>query len=242
MILIAAIDKTLATVWHECLSKQYTLYELDVQDKRSLDLCLKKVDFDALIIDIRLLGPGGVHEIASLCEMQAGLHIIVMTPKPQPREEISAILFGAKAYCAFDIAPDMLLKVVKTVLAKELWVDRKFVSRLLKEIEDITQSRHKEARHLDEKIAALTPRELEIASFVAKGASNGKIAEQLNISERTVKAHLGGIFRKIDISDRLQLALYMNRHYQLSAIWHGGQEGITKENKLASRSSKNQKK
>jgi DNA-binding NarL/FixJ family response regulator len=56
--------------------------------------------------------------------------------------------------------------------------------------------------------------------LIATGASNRRIAEKLNISERTVKAHLGGIFKKIGINDRLQLALYMNKYHQLSSLWH----------------------
>ncbi|HRE31701.1 MAG TPA: helix-turn-helix transcriptional regulator, partial [Candidatus Berkiella sp.] len=114
-----------------------------------------------------------------------------------------------------------LPKVINTVMANELWVDRKFVTRLLLEIEDITHAKHQEAKHLDKGVAAMTPRECEIAGLVATGASNRKIAEQLSISERTVKAHLGVIFRKIGITDRLQLALYMNRYQQITSIWHG---------------------
>jgi DNA-binding NarL/FixJ family response regulator len=144
-----------------------------------------------------------------------------MTEFYDEREEISAILFGAKAYCSFAINLSLLPKVLNTVMANELWVDRKFVTRLLTEIEDITQAKHSEAQRLDKGIATLTPRETEIACLVATGASNRRIAELLSISERTVKAHLGVIFRKIGISDRLQLALYMNRHRQLSSIWHG---------------------
>ncbi|MBS0289147.1 MAG: response regulator transcription factor [Proteobacteria bacterium] len=187
-------------------------------------MCLKKVAFDVLILDLTLFGEAGVNEISALIEIQPKLHIVIMAKSPEQREEISAVLFGAKAYCSFDMNLELLPKVVKTVLTNELWVDRKFVTRLLSEIEDITKVKHADAKKLDKGIAAMTPRENEIASLVATGSSNRRIAEQLNISERTVKAHLGVIFRKIGITDRLQLALYMNRHQQLSAIWHGGKE------------------
>ncbi|MGE3319598.1 MAG: LuxR C-terminal-related transcriptional regulator [Candidatus Berkiella sp.] len=221
MLLIASSDVEVAARWHQTLGTDYPIYEVDVHDRRALDLCLKKVTFEVLIVDLQLLGESGVNEIASLRDIQPQLHIVIMARSPDEREEISAIIFGAKAYCSFDIELTILPKVIKTVLANELWVDRKFVTRLLSEIEDITQAKHQEAQHLDKGIAAMTPRECEIAALVAKGSSNRKIAEQLSISERTVKAHLGVIFRKIGISDRLQLALYMNRHQQLSDIWHG---------------------
>lgn len=220
MILIASADATMAARWHEVLASQFSVYEVDVHERRTLDLCLKKVQFSVLIVDLQLLGESGVNEIASLREIQPEIHIVVMAREPEEREEISAIIFGAKAYCGFDLEISLLPKVVNTVMANELWVDRKFVTRLLAEIEDITQAKHQEAQHLDKGIATMTPRECEIAALVATGASNRKIAEQLSIAERTVKAHLGVIFRKIGISDRLQLALYMNRHKQLAPIWH----------------------
>ncbi len=222
MILIACADTERAVSWHQVLSPCYEIYDVDIHDRRTLDLCLKKVAIEVLIVDLAMLGEAGINEVSALKEIQPNLHIVVMTRAPNQREEISAVLFGAKAYCSIDLKLDLLPKVVKTVLLNELWVDRKFVSRLLSEIEDITQVKHAEAQRLDKGVAAMTPRESEIAALVATGASNRRIAEQLNISERTVKAHLGVIFRKIGITDRLQLALYMNRHQQLSAIWHGG--------------------
>ncbi len=222
MILIASPDSAQASIWHQALAPSFEIYEVDVHDRRSLDLCLKKVSFEVLVIDLALLGEAGINEVSAIKEIQPHLHVVVMTKMPNQREEISAVLFGAKAYCGFDQRIELLPKVIKTVMVNELWVDRKFVSRLLSEIEDITQVKHAEAQRLDKGVSAMTPRETEIAGLVATGASNRRIAEQLNISERTVKAHLGVIFRKIGITDRLQLALYMNRHQQLSAIWHGG--------------------
>lgn len=58
--------------------------------------------------------------------------------------------------------------------------------------------------------SSLTPREREIARLVGNGASNKVIARELNITDRTVKAHLSAIFQKLGVRDRLQLALYIN--------------------------------
>lgn len=220
MILIASANSHHAAAWRQVLSPFHRLYEVDIESKHALDVCLKKSSIDVLIVDLALLGEHGVTEIASLKDSLPNLHIIVMTDHPEEREEISAILFGAKAYCGAMRDVRLLPKVVKAVMANELWVDRKFITRLLAEIDDITSARRQETRSLDVGVAKMTPREAQIAENVAKGASNRKIAEDLNISERTVKAHLGVIFRKLGIHDRLQLALYMNRHHQISPIWH----------------------
>lgn len=220
MIVIATEDEALASRWQQALHPKHEIYDLILQDIRSLEICLKKVQFDILILDKKLLGTGGVHEISNLHELQPDLNIIVMTPDLDEREEIAIILFGAKAYCQYQTDLALLPKIIETVLSNELWVDRKFVTRLLSEIEDIAKAQHQEAKSLDAGLASLTPRETEIAKWVGMGASNRKIAEQLNISERTVKAHLGVIFRKMKVNDRLQLALYINRHQQIGAIWH----------------------
>jgi len=221
MILIATADSTLFTHWCSVLQPSFSIYEKNIRDHAALTLCLKKTPFDALMVDLALLGEQGINEISALSEIQPNLQIIVMTSAFDDREEISAILFGAKAYCPCTIDSVLLPKILNTVLANELWVDRKFVNRLLAEIEEITHAKHTEMQRLDKGIATMTKRETEIAQLVATGASNRRIAELLNITERTVKAHLGVIFRKIGIVDRLQLALFMNRHQQLASIWHG---------------------
>lgn len=220
MILIATDDGQRAHTWQQYVSSEYTVYELIVSDKKTLEICLKKVPIDVVLLDKTILGASGIHELSDIQKIQPETRLILMTATADQREEVATILFGAKAYCEYDINDMTLSRVLKTVLADELWVDRKFVSRLLEEIEDIAKAQHTEAQQLDKGLSLLTPRETEIAKLVAGGASNRTIAEQLNISERTVKAHLGVIFRKMNIDDRLQLALFINRHQQISSIWH----------------------
>jgi two-component system, NarL family, nitrate/nitrite response regulator NarL len=219
MILIASTQLDTAEVWRRALSPEHELYERIAADRKTLELCLKKTKCELLLLDLAILGSEGIHDLVDIFALQPETKIILLTECVEQREEISAILFGAKAYLSLEIAPHILHKVVKTVLSNEVWVDRQFVNRLLNEIQDITQSRQKEAKQLDKGIDLMTPREGEIAELIATGASNRRIAENLSISERTVKAHLGVIFRKIGISDRLQLALYMNRHHQITHVW-----------------------
>lgn len=220
MILLATDKETLAAHWRQTLSDDYQIYDIAITDRRNLEACLKRISLELLLVDKQLFGETGIHEISDITTEHPDMQVIVFTQAFDQREEIASILFGAKAYCPYDVSDNLLLKIVKAVLSDEVWVDRKFITRLLHEIEDITKQHHSEAQDLDKGIASLTPRETQIADLVANGASNRKIAEQLNISERTVKAHLGVIFRKINIQDRLQLALFINRHRQIGSIWH----------------------
>lgn len=220
MILIAGTNQDKTAQWRDWLGASFTVYEKQPTEKRQLDICIKKLELDLIILHLPILGKEGINDVAQIHDLQPKANIVIFTDEFDKRDEISAVLFGAKAYLKDDIQRDLFNKVISHVLDGEIWVDRKFVSRLLAEIEDITAERHEEAVEIEKGIASMTPRESEIAELIAEGASNRRIAEKLYISERTVKAHLGVIFKKIGIKDRLQLALYMNKYHQLSSLWH----------------------
>ena len=88
---------------------------------------------------------------------------------------------------------------------------------LLEELTALTERRHKEfPPNLDTRLDRLTPREREIAQLIGGGASNKEIAGRLNITEATVKAHLTAIFRKLGLSDRLGLALFVTEYNRVA--------------------------
>lgn len=219
MIVLATNNRTLAKKWENVLSYEEEIYGSVVSNKNEIVRCLKRTQVEFLILDEALLEEKGLHEISDLVNIQPSMFVIVFAKETSRKNEVAAILFGAKAYCQYDLQDHLFAKVIDTIRAGEVWVDRKFLSCLLNEIEDLTKAQHNEAQDLDKILSVLTHREKEIARLVADGASNRKIAEQLGISERTVKAHLGVIFRKMNIEDRLQLALHINRHKQIASIW-----------------------
>lgn len=97
----------------------------------------------------------------------------------------------------------VLKKAIKVVYAGELWLDRKLIKDVLYTM-----------THVDRKID-LTKKEKEIVSLICHGYRNKEIAQKLSITEQTVKSHCNRIFKKVGVSDRLQLALYTHR------IWPG---------------------
>ncbi|MEW6584525.1 MAG: response regulator transcription factor, partial [Nitrospirota bacterium] len=88
---------------------------------------------------------------------------------------------------------------VKVVLSGELWLDRKLIKNLLSNMRTF------------EKKVDLTKKEREIVSLICHGYRNKEIAQRLDISEQTVKSHCNRIFKKVGVSDRLQLALHTRR-------------------------------
>jgi DNA-binding NarL/FixJ family response regulator len=94
---------------------------------------------------------------------------------------------------------ESLREAVKVVFSGELWLDRKLIKNLLSNM-----------RNFDKKID-LTKKEREIVSLICHGHRNKEIAQRLDISEQTVKSHCNRIFKKVGVSDRLQLALYTRK-------------------------------
>ena len=128
--------------------------------------------------------------------------VIALSSEPQDAEGIDAMDAGASGYCHAYANEATLRQVVEVVSSGELWVGRSLLTRLLKGVNHgIT------ARPISTWRQLLTEREIEVANMAAQGASNLGIAELLGITERTVKAHLTSIFDKLDVADRLQLAL-----------------------------------
>jgi len=102
-----------------------------------------------------------------------------------------------------DADSDMLKKAVKIVYSGELWLDRKLLKNILYQATTI------------EKKIDLTKKEKEIVSLICHGCRNKEIAQRLDISEQTVKSHCNRIYKKVGVSDRLQLALYTHK------LWPG---------------------
>ncbi len=159
-----------------------------------------------LLLDLELAGLGGMAAAAGLIGRHTGCRTVIMSRSPNEDEGIAALRAGARGYCNLYIDPRLLAKVISTVQAGEVWAGRKLIDRLVQMIVGSATSRS--PSNIDTAaFDALTPREREIAMLVGEGVSNKIIARRLDITERTVKAHLGAVFSKLGIPGRLQLAL-----------------------------------
>lgn len=135
--------------------------------------------------------------------------VVVVSGVPEDREGLRAINEGARAYCHLFAVPEMLQEVAVVVQHGGLWVGPALVARLAAATWSLTASQTP-AQGQEDLQQLLSSRELEVAQAVARGLSNKEIAEKLFISERTVKAHLGATFEKLQVRDRVQLVLRLN--------------------------------
>lgn len=140
--------------------------------------------------------------------VQAKAQVVVLSPNPSEAEALQVMQSGAKGYCHEQAAPQQLQQVAMVVGHGGLWVG----PDLMRQLMQLTlHAAHQQDPHLDTHLMEqLTAREQGVAKEIAQGASNHEIAERLKISERTVKAHLSAIFDKLQVRDRVQLALKLN--------------------------------
>ena len=131
----------------------------------------------------------------------SGIRVLVLSHKPNDDEGRSVLSSGASGY-AHALTPwAEMERILSTIADGNIWLGSSLLQRLLSDID----SRLPEAPKAW--AVGLTVREQEVAVLASTGESNQAIAQQLDITERTVRAHLSAVFEKLGVTDRLMLAL-----------------------------------
>jgi DNA-binding NarL/FixJ family response regulator len=215
VILIAGANAKLRHQWRQGLTGRRTVYE--VAERAELERSLTAFQPAVLLLDLALCDANRVGEVSTLQSLSPSTKVVLFTKNPDPAEGISALKMGAKGYCSKDIQPELLEKAVEMVQEGQIWVERAVIPFLLGELASagghqapISSPKLPQDNLLD----CLTPRERAVADLIAAGGWNKEIACRLTITEATVKAHLTAIFRKLGVTDRLQLGLFLARHGQ----------------------------
>ncbi len=155
--------------------------------------------------------PDWAARVAELVRQQPDSAVVVVSGVPQDAEGLRAIDAGARGYCHLLAVPTLMQEVAQVVAHGGLWVGPSLVQRLMAATREVLQrSPAPAAARAD--LSVLSERELQVARAVAEGKSNKEVAAQLFISERTVKAHLGTVFDKLGVRDRVQLVLHLSGH------------------------------
>lgn len=164
-----------------------------VQDKPQLMLC-HQAFFES----------DNDNAVANLARNFADSRIMIIGPPRPMAIQIAALKQGARGYFNQELPVDKLHNALQLILHGEVWVERHVISGLIDELTHKPEISEQQRQALD----TLSPKELEVAKLVSHGATNKMIARQMNITERTVKAHLTTIFQKMNLPDRLSLAIF----------------------------------
>ncbi len=132
------------------------------------------------------------------------LRIVAASSNPKNSEAINALDAGCAAYCHAYADLATLRQIQQVTEAGHVWIGQGLMQQLIRSANHAKPLTLETAPSWER---TLTLREKEVAKLAAHGASNQQIAEQCDITERTVKAHLSAVFEKLGVVDRLQLAL-----------------------------------
>jgi DNA-binding NarL/FixJ family response regulator len=153
-----------------------------------------------------------VEQVVDLRERFPNVKILAF---PYLRSQSAAIRMlskGVNGQCSPYIAKEQLKLVLSVVDSGEIWGGKDFIQQLIKQ--SSTSVEISDDSMLFEGVDLLSEREVSVARFIAKGLANKEVARELDVTERTVKAHLTAIYKKLHIKDRLSLALLVKKGQQ----------------------------
>ena len=188
----------LAEQWSKALDDHYHVFSSNnLQDQAIFDAAIVDADF----IDSKEL----IHHL------NIGKNRFLVVGNDWPEEkQIRIMMLGAAGYCDKSEPTALLVRAVDSILGGDIWMRRALVPKVISALLSSNPMLVMSEEQIDNSILnRLSSRELEVAQMVKKGETNKRIAQRLTISERTVKAHMSSIFRKLDVDDRLHLALLM---------------------------------
>ncbi len=165
---------------------------------------------DIILLDLDLPGTDGYELLPDLLEKARGARVLILTGVTDLEAHIRALKLGAIGVVLKEKAPEVLIKAIRGVYAGEIWLDPAAVAKLLGQGASPGEAPKPDREAA--KIATLTGREREIIALVGEGLKNKQIANQLFISEGTVRNYLTTIFSKLEVTDRFELILYAYRH------------------------------
>lgn len=169
--------------------------------------CLNKlitVNPDVLLLDINMPKKNGLEVLKTLKNNKSKVKVLILTVHNEIEYLMKAVDIGINGYILKDSESAELKKAIIAVANGENYIQPSLIPALNSKM--IEKSRDKG------KIESLTKRELEVLKLLAVGMYNKEVAEKLNISERTVKNHVSNIFKKLEVTDRTQAAVFAIRN------------------------------
>jgi DNA-binding NarL/FixJ family response regulator len=155
---------------------------------------------DVVLMDVRMPEFDGIAATRVIVSEQLAKHVLVLTTFDEDRIVWDAMAAGASGFLLKTAPPMQLVDAVRTVAAGEALLAPTVTRRLIEEF----VRRPPPGDVAPERLAALTEREREVMALIARGLSNGEIAERLYLSGATVKTHVNRILGKLDLRDRVQ--------------------------------------
>jgi DNA-binding NarL/FixJ family response regulator len=160
---------------------------------------------DVVLMDVRMPRVDGIEATRRICRLPDAPKVIILTTFDLDEYAFAALKAGAAGFLLKDAGPTQLIEAIHAVFSGDAVVAPSTTRRL---IDKFVPHLPAEEPVRDARLDTLTAREREVLHLVAKGLSNGEIASRLYVSEATVKTHVGRIFMKLELRDRVQAVVF----------------------------------
>jgi DNA-binding NarL/FixJ family response regulator len=173
--------------------------------KKAYDLCrIRKPDL--VLMDIQMPEVNGVEATAMIKKDFPQIKIIVLTTFNDDEYIFDALKNGASGYMLKDASPMEILEAVRTVFNGGALIQSEVAVKVIDQFSQLAKDTGD--KHIDPKAELLTDREIEICRLIAEGKNNKEIADELYLSQGTVKNYITKMLLKLELRDRTQLAIF----------------------------------
>jgi NarL family two-component system response regulator LiaR len=163
---------------------------------------VRQFEPDVVLMDLVMPRLDGIAATRQVKSLSIATKVIALTSFTEDDKVFPAIQAGASSYLLKDVSPDDLVEAVRAVHRGEARLHPDIARKLMEQVA------HQAGPALGTPADDLTEREREVVRLVAQGRSNAEIAQELFISDKTVKSHISNILGKLGLQDRTQLAIY----------------------------------
>lgn len=167
---------------------------------------ISRLQPDVVLLDLDMPGMNGREALSQIISINPQQAVIMLTVSEGSDDLTECIRIGARGYLLKNINADFLLESIRKAAEGDNVFSPEMTAKLVKSLISPQPAQGTQA------LSSLTPRELEILGYLAAGHSNKIIARHLDLAESTVKVHVQNLLRKLNLSSRVQAAVYAIRH------------------------------
>lgn len=181
--------------------------DMKIIESDSLSTALKAIknhpEIDLILLDLNMPGSDNYYGLTSVIDKSANTPVIVVSASDNEESVNIAMHYGARGYIPKTFNSRKMAHVIMTVLDGGIFIPEKYIDKIGVNAPDLMTS--------IEYVKGLTPKQLRVLRCLKEGKMNKQIAEELFVTEATVKAHISSIFKKFNVSSRTQVVLLVDK-------------------------------